>query len=95
MSIDIPRNDNGYWYAHSIGASDTWNIDTKIDDGMPYTGKMVDMSGTGSTYSLNCASANSDEFGLTSPGTSTIGATYRVDRNQVNTTEGCIPFFDL
>lgn len=95
MALSVPVNDNGYWYANAIGASDLWNIDKKIDDGMPYTGTLVDMSGTASTYSANCASANSDEFGNTPPGTTTVGATYQVTRNTVSATEGCIPFFDL
>ncbi len=96
LALGNPSNSSsGIWFGASLGAADQWNVDTKIDDGMPYTGKLVDASGTGSTYTLNCATANSAEFGNSPPGTSTNGAQYRLDRNTANTTEGCVPFFDL
>ncbi len=96
ISLGIPSNNSGnYWYGASLSAQEAWNIDTKIDDSKPYTGAMVDMSGTSTTYTLNCASENSDEFATSPAGTTTSNATYLMDRTSLSSTEGCLPFFDL
>lgn len=96
IALANPSNISGNpWYGASFSARDAWNIDNKIDDGKPYTGKMVDMSGTDSTFTSNCATMNSDEFGNNPPGTTTNAAQYHKNRTTISTTEGCLPFFDL
>lgn len=96
ISLVNPANSgNNIWIGASLSAQEAWNVDTKNDDGKPYTGKMVDSSGIGTAYTLNCASVNSNEFGTTPAGTTTNDATYLVDRTAISTTEGCLPFFDL
>lgn len=97
LVLSIPANcPNGCWGGESLSAAEAWRIDQKIDDGMPYTGKMVDMSGSiGAFRSPNCATINSNEFGNTPPGTTSLTATYRYDQDAVGNGAGCIPIFDL
>jgi hypothetical protein len=95
--LGIPSNMNGQWWSASLSAANQYHIDRKIDDGLPYQGKIVDMSGTTAGYTLNCASINSDEFNSSPPGTTSINAVYRVERagpSALNA-EGCLLIVDL
>lgn len=89
LVLSNPSNWSGHWNGVSITPSQQYRIDNKLDDGMPYQGKVVDMSGN--FYSPNCATINSDEFGSEVPGTTSIGATYELTYTDV----ACIMFVDL
>ena len=47
----------GYLYEYVLKPEDTWNIDTKMDDGVPGQGKIVSSQGAicldGTTYNLD------------------------------------------
>jgi prepilin-type N-terminal cleavage/methylation domain-containing protein len=65
----------------SLTPEETWNIDRKIDDGLPGTGKLRVFKGDGSTF--NCTSAG----GVAPP--ADAGATY----NLASTEKVCLPTF--
>lgn len=90
-----PSNNSNLWWGASISAVEQYQIDEKMDDGMPYTGKLVDMSGIPTANTRNCASASSNEFASDPPGVTTVGATYLLDKTTISATEGCIAIFDM
>jgi prepilin-type N-terminal cleavage/methylation domain-containing protein len=61
----------GRWHNEILSPEEAWNIDTKMDDGKPYTGKMVDIkSDSGYLYTPNCTTneTSSAEYALTTSG---------------------------
>ena len=82
---------NNRWYGNSLTPKQQYGIDLKMDDGMPYQGLVVDNSGTCADCSLNCADADSNEFGNTPPGTTTVNANYQLSNGSV----ACYMFVDL
>jgi len=86
-------NANGTWHgwAFVLTPKNQNSIDTKVDDGFPYKGAIVDMSGAPAAYSPNCATINSNEFASNPPGTSSINAEYNLSYTDI----ACIMFVDL
>jgi hypothetical protein len=83
LAFTNPRNHvNNDWWGSSLTPSQQYGLDTKLDDGLPYQGRIVDMSGNGD--SPNCATANSMDH-------TTPNATYNVSYTSV----GCMMFVDL
>jgi len=83
----------GTWFnnAYAFTPKQQFNLDTKLDDGLPFQGSVVDMSGTSGNFSPNCTVANSNEFGSNPPGTSTINTTYDLNFTDL----ACLMFVDL
>ena len=67
LVYSAPHPSTGRWYGPILTPEDAVNIDRKIDDGMPYIGKISGWSGGG--YITNCTtpgnSAATDEYNLT------------------------------
>lgn len=91
LAFTNPSNLGTHWWGSSLTPSQQYALDTKLDDGLPYQGRIVDMSGTDATHSPNCATANSDEFANNPPGTTTNNATYNLTYTSVD----CKMFVDL
>ncbi len=84
---------NNTWFrnAYAFTPKQQFSIDTKIDDGLPFQGSIVEMSGVPSWMSPDCTVANSDEFNNNPPGTSTINTTYDLSFTDL----ACLMFVDL
>ncbi len=82
IAFTKPSSSNPWWFGPGgtgslpLTPKQQYSIDNKIDDGFPYQGSVVDMAGTHPHLSVNCATANSNEFASTPPGTTTINAQY-------------------
>ncbi len=63
----------------TINSIETWNLDTKIDDGMPGSGKLYNHIGTATT--VNCVTGGTD-----------VGV---ITYNMVTTTQACFPHFEF
>lgn len=55
-------------YGPAIKPEEAWNVDTKLDDGLPHQGRVRSMK-NGSTVSPGCAAASNIEYALTATGT--------------------------
>ncbi len=84
---------NGTWFSNAVAlsAQQQFNVDNKIDDGLPYQGIINDMSSSHSGFSIDCATVSNNEFGNSPPGTSTINATYDLSFKGA----ACIMFVDV
>lgn len=84
---------NGTWHSRAVVLTpkNQFSIDSKIDDGFPYKGAIVDMSGTSASYSPNCATVSSNEFGNNPPGSTSVDSPYNLSYQDV----ACMMFVDL
>lgn len=54
------RNNDRFFFGPSLTTKQQKQIDKKIDDGMPFLGRITDMSGDNISFSPNCTDINSD-----------------------------------
>lgn len=57
FSLTNPGNNTARnWFGNALTPLQMYNIDLKTDDGKPFSGRITDMSGLNSAYSLGCTS---------------------------------------
>lgn len=54
-ALGAPVNNDGRWHGAALTPQDQWNIDTKMDDGIPFQGRYTDMA---DIYTPDCTTTD-------------------------------------